>query len=142
MTFVDLCCTPQKANRTKIAKRRKEEFRKLGLYYDFKGGFLQQITNSQLDSLGLLDDQARGSVSPEADLLNRAKSRFERAVNLGYKSVLDRFSKDATFAESLLDEGVNEYDCERYELLESAHFPKPDRTKAQVRLGTSEVSQL
>ena len=81
-------------------------------------------------------------MSPEADLLNRAKSRFERAVNLGYKSVLDRFSKDATFAESLLDEGVNEYDCERYELLEPAHFPKPDRTKAQVRLGTSEVSQL
>jgi hypothetical protein len=35
-----------KANRAKIAERRKEELRKLGLYYDFKGEFLQQITNS------------------------------------------------------------------------------------------------
>ena len=126
-----------KANRTKIAERRKEEFRKLGLYYDFNGGFLQQITSSQLDSLGILDDQARGSVTPEADLLNRAKSRFERAVALGYKSVLDRFSKDATVAESLLSEGGNEYDCERYDLLKSAHLPKPDRTRAQVRLGSA-----
>ena len=57
-----------KVNRTKIAERGKEELRKLGLYYDFKCEFLQQITNGQLDALGLLDDQARGSVSPEADL--------------------------------------------------------------------------
>ena len=35
-----------KANRTKIAERRKEELRQRGLYYDFKGEFLQQITNS------------------------------------------------------------------------------------------------
>ena len=91
--------------------------------------------------------QARGSASPEADLLGRSKSRFERAVSLGFKSVLDRFSKDATFAGSLLNEGFGEYDCERYDcerynLLKSAHLPKHDRTRAQVRFGTSESSQL
>ena len=106
-----------KANHTKIAERRKAELRKLGVYCD---EFLQQITSSQLDALGLLDDQARGSASSKADHLNRAKSRFESAVNLGFKSVLDRYSKDATFAESLLHEGDNEYDCEHYDLLRCA----------------------
>ena len=50
-------------------------------------------------------DQARGSTSPEADLIRRAKGRSERAIGMGYDSVLDRFTKDATFAESLLAEG-------------------------------------
>ena len=48
-------------------------------------------------------------------------------MNLGYKSVLYRFSKDATFAESLLNEGDNEYDCERYDLLKLARLPKSDK---------------
>jgi hypothetical protein len=30
---------------------------------------------------------------------------------MGYDSALDRFTKDATFAESLLAEGENGYDC-------------------------------
>ena len=131
-----------KADRTKIAERRKAALHKLGLYYDFRGEYLQSITHSQLESLGLLDDQARGSSSPEAGLLARAKSRFDRAVSLGYVSVADRFAQDATFAESVLNEGENEYDCERYDLLKSAHLPKPGRTKAQVKMGVSEQSQL
>jgi hypothetical protein len=48
---------------------------------------------------------------------------------LGFKSVLDQFS-------SLLNEG------ERYDLLKAAHLPKLGRTKAQVRLGITESSQL
>ena len=131
-----------KADRTKIAERRKAALHKLGLYYDFRGEYLQSITHSQLESLGLLDDQARGSSSPEASLLARAKSRFDRALSLGYVSVADRFAQDATFAESVLNEGENEYDCERYDLLKSAHLPKPGRTKAQVKMGVSEQSQL
>ena len=131
-----------KADRTKIAERRKAALHKLGLYYDFRGEYLQSITHSQLETLGLLDDQARGSSSPEAGLLARAKSRFDRALSLGYVSVADRFAQDATFAESVLNEGENEYDCERYDLLKSAHLPKPGRTKAQVKMGVSEQSQL
>ena len=131
-----------KADRTKIAERRKAALHKLGLYYDFRGEYLQSITHGQLESLGLLDDQARGSSSPEAGLLARAKSRFDRALSLGYVSVADRFAQDATFAESVLNEGENEYDCERYDLLKSAHLPKPGRTKAQVKMGVSEQSQL
>ena len=131
-----------KADRTKIAERRKAALHELGLYYDFKGEHLQSITWNQLESLGLLGDQARGSSSPEADLIKRAKSRYERALSLGFDSVAERFTKDATFAESVLNEGENEYDCQRYDLLRGAHLPKPDRTKAQVRLGVSEQSQL
>ena len=128
-----------KADRTKIAERRKAALHKLGLYYDFKGEYLQSITQSQLESLGLLGDQARGSASPESDLIKRAKSRYERALSLGLDSVTERFIKDATFAESVLNEGEDEYDC--YDLLRAAHLPKPDRTKGQVRLGASEQSQ-
>ena len=69
-----------KADRTKIAERRKAALHKLGLYYDFKGEYLQSITQHQLESLGLLGDQARGSSSPEADLLRRAKSRYTREL--------------------------------------------------------------
>ena len=94
-----------KADRTKIAERRKAALHKLGLYYDFRGEYLQSITHDQLESLCLLDDQARGSSSPEASLLARAKSRFDRALSLGYVSVADRFAQDATFAESVLNEG-------------------------------------
>ena len=62
-------------------------------------------------------------------------------MSLGFKSVLDRFS--------VLNEGDGEYDCERYHcerydckrynLLKSAHLPKHDRTRAQVRFGTSQL---
>lgn len=79
-----------KIDRTKIAERRKEALHKLGRYYGFTGEHLQEITRDQLDSLGLLGDQARGSSSPESDLIKVAKSRHDRAVGLGYKPVLDR----------------------------------------------------
>jgi len=131
-----------KADRTKIADRRKAALHKLGLYYDYRGGYLQSITQHQLESFGLLGDQARGSSSWGADLLKRAKSRYDRALSLGFISVAERFTQDATFAESVLNEGENEYDCQRYDVLRAAHLPKPDRTKAQVRLGVSEQSQL
>ena len=131
-----------KADRMKIAERRKAALHKLGLYYGYRGEYLQSITHNQLESLGLLDDQARGSSSREADLLKRAKSRFDRALSLGYLSVAERFTQDATFAESVLNEGENEYDCQRYDLLRAAHLPKPSRTKAQVKMGISEQSQL
>ena len=72
-------------------------------------------------------------------MLKRAKSRYDRALSLGFISVA---AQDATFAESVLNEGENEYDCQRYDVLRAAHLPKPDRTKAQVRLGVSEQSQL
>ena len=97
-----------RAQRTKITRRRKEELRKLGVKYDFKGDFLKQITDKQLEGLGLLGDQARGSTSPEADLISRAKSRHVRALDRGY----------------------------------SSHLPKMDRTRAQVKSGVSESSQL
>ena len=45
------------AQRAKIAERRKEELRKLGVKYDFKGDFLKRITDRQLEGLGLLGDQ-------------------------------------------------------------------------------------
>ena len=87
-----------KAQRAKIAERRKEALQKLGVRCDFKGEFLKKITNQQLEGMGLLGDQLRGSISPEADLIARAKSRHNRAIEKGYISVLDRFSQDAVFA--------------------------------------------
>ena len=121
-----------KAERTAIAERRKAALHKLGVFFDFKGEYLQKITRNQLEALGLLYDQARGSTSPEADIIKRTKSRVERAIGMGYESVMHRFTKDAAFAESLLAEGENEYDCERCDLLRAAHLPKPDRTRAQL----------
>ena len=59
-----------------------------------------------------------------------------------YSSILERFSQDAVFAASLLNEGENEYDCERYDLLRHVHLPEVDRTRAQMQLGISEQSQL
>ena len=130
--------------RPKLRGRRlqREELQKLGVRYDFKGEFLKKVTNEQLSAMGLLGDQLRGSTSPEADLISRAKSRHARAVDKGYSSILERFSQDAVFAASLLNEGENEYDCERYDLLRHGHLPKVDRTRAQMQLGISEQSQL
>ena len=130
-----------KGQRARIAERRREALQKLGVRYDFKGEFLKKVTNQQLEGMGLLGDHLRGSISPEADLIARAKARYTTATKKGYDVVLDRFSKDAVFAASLLNEGENEYDCERYDLLRHAHLPKTERTKAQVQLGVSEQSQ-
>ena len=130
-----------KGQRARIAERRREALQKLGVRYDFKGEFLKKVTNQQLEGMGLLGDHLRGSTSPEADLIARAKARYTTATKKGYSGVLDRFSQDAVFAASLLNEGENEYDCERYDLLRNAHLPKTDRTKAQVQLGVSEQSQ-
>jgi hypothetical protein len=129
------------ASRTKIADRRKDRLSELGFKYDFRGDFPKEITDDQLRNLGVIDDQARGSISPEADIVHRARQRVERAKGLGFHSVLDRFTYDPEFAETVLNEGENEHDCERYDLLCFAHLPKPDRTRAQVKLGVSESSQ-
>ena len=76
----------------------------------------------------------------KGDFLKRVTD--QQLEGLGLHSILERFSKDATFAASLLNEGENEYDCERYDLLRHGHLPKMDRTHAQVKLGVSESSQL
>ena len=89
-----------RAQRTKIAERRKEELRKLDVKYDFKGDFLKRITDRQPEGLCLLGDQARGSSSPEADLISRAKSHHARALDLGYASILEIFQgRHRKFAE-------------------------------------------
>ena len=41
-----------KADRKRIAERRRQQLQKFGLRYDAKGEFLQQITEEQLTSLG------------------------------------------------------------------------------------------
>ena len=75
---------------------------KFGVRYDFKGEYLQQITEEQLSSLGILNELLfRGNISPEAELLARARSRHIRAEKLGFRSVLERFTSDAQFAQSL-----------------------------------------
>eukprot|EP00435_Cladocopium_sp_Y103_P003691 s1667_g1.t1 len=130
------------AQRAKIAERRKAAIRGLGLRYDFRGDFLKQLTRDQLAGLGVTDPQDRGSSSPEAELLKRARGRLEKALNLGYTSVLDRFTMDTVFTETVLNEGENEYDCERYDMLAHCHLPKPDRDRVQIRLGNSQNSQL
>ena len=90
-----------KAQRAKIAERRKAELQKLGVRCDFKGEFLKKITNQQLEGMGLLGDQLRGSISPEADLISRAKSRHNRAIiEKGYDSILERFSQDAVLLQA------------------------------------------
>ena len=91
-------------------EEKKAELQKLGGRYDFKGQFLKKVTNEQLSANGLLGDQLRGSTSPEADLISHAKSRHARAVDKGYSSIWERFSQDAVFAASLLNEGENEHD--------------------------------
>eukprot|EP00435_Cladocopium_sp_Y103_P041276 s873_g11.t1 len=78
-----LVLEPARAQKVKIGERRKEEFRKLGVKYDFKGDLLRQLTRDQLSSLGVADLQERGSSSPEADLLKRAKREFEEGIGLG-----------------------------------------------------------
>eukprot|EP00435_Cladocopium_sp_Y103_P041234 s3220_g11.t1 len=134
-----LVLEPTQAQRAKIAERRKEAIRNLGLRYDFRGDFLKQLTREQLAGLGVTDPQDRGSRSPEAELLKRARGRLEKALDLGYTSVLDRFTMDTVFTETVLNEGENEYDCERFA---KCHLPKPDRDRVQVRLGNSQNSQL
>ena len=79
--------------------------RNWGVRYDFKGEFLKKVTNQQLEGMGLLGDHLRGSTSPEADLIGRAKARYTTATKKGYDGVLDRFSKDAVFAAKSFERG-------------------------------------
>jgi hypothetical protein len=69
-----------KAERTAIAERRKAALHKLGLFCDFKGEYLQTITRNQLETLGLLGDQARGSSSPRPTSSSGLKAMWKERL--------------------------------------------------------------
>jgi len=131
-----------KAERTAIAERRKAALHKLGLFYDFKGGYLQTITRNQLETLGLLGDQARGSSSPRPTSSSGQKAVWKERLEWASLRFWTGLQKMPHLRKACWLREINEYDCERYDLFRSAHLPKPDRTKAQVKMGVSEASQV
>ena len=102
-----------RAQRTKIAKR-KEELRKLGVKYDFKGDFLKQITDKQLEGLGLLGDQARGSASPGADLSVVPKAVMYEPWILVTPASLSGSPRMPPLLRVCQMRARMRYDCERY----------------------------
>ena len=129
-----------KAERTAIAERRKAALHKLGLFYDFKGEYFQTITRNQLETLGLLGDQARGSSSPRPTSSSGQKVVWKERMEWASLRFWTGLQKMPNLRKACwLRERMNTIVSVTTSFV---LLPKPDRTRAQVKMGVSEASQV
>ncbi|CAE7911719.1 unnamed protein product, partial [Symbiodinium sp. KB8] len=87
--------------------------------------FLSKLKSASKDVAG------RGMASFEGDNIRKAKLALGKAKKLGFTSVLDRFTKDNTYACSLTNNGITRRSVRVMDCLVQAYLPNPGRTTTQ-----------
>ena len=139
MTHCDICSAELATNTelpeeavTRLSVLRKQQLARAGLartecpVSDYiKAGL----------NLRVVSASGRGNMSPEAIMIQDARSRMKRADKCGFQSIEDRFEHDVQFMERMLQMGYDHRAAQRQDWLCHAHLANPPRNKAQVSLG-------
>ena len=114
-----------KHRRTRLARGREEMINQLADAQDAPRVFLNKVKSASKDVAG------RGMASFEGENIRKAKVSRNKAINLGFKNILDRFNRSNTYACSLAQAGVTRRAVRVMDWLVKAFLPNPGRTTAQ-----------
>ena len=111
--------------RTRLARGREEMINQLADANDAPRVFLNKVKSASKDVAG------RGMASFEGENIRKAKVSRNKAINLGFKNILDRFNRSNVYACSLAQAGVTRRGVRVMDCLVKAYLPNPGRTTAQ-----------
>ena len=111
--------------RTRLARGREEMINQLADAQDAPRVFLNKVKSASKDVAG------RGMASFEGENIRKAKVSRNKAINLGFKNILDRFNRSNVYACSLAQAGVTRRGVRVMDCLVKAYLPNPGRTTAQ-----------
>ena len=81
------------------------------------------------------DISQRGLLSLDAESTQTAKKQVKRALKLGYKSVIDRFTNDVAFALRSTERGLTQSAMRVQDAIATAVLPNPARSSQQRTMG-------
>ncbi|OLQ09175.1 hypothetical protein AK812_SmicGene7228 [Symbiodinium microadriaticum] len=114
--------------RTRLARGREEMINQLADANDAPRVFLNKVKSASKDVAGR---GMAGMASFEGENIRKAKVSRNKAVNLGFKNILDRFNRSNVYACSLAQAGVTRRGVRVMDCLVKAYLPNPGRTTAQ-----------
>ena len=111
--------------RTQLARGREAMINQLADDNNAPRVFLSKLKSASKDVAG------RGMASFEGDNIRKAKLALGKAKKQGFTSILDRFTKDNTYACSLTNNGITRRSVRVMDCLVQAFLPNPGRTTTQ-----------
>ena len=111
--------------RTQLARGREAMINQLADDNNAPRVFLSKLKSASKDVAG------RGMASFEGDSIRKAKLALGKAKKLGFKTILERFTKDNTYACSLTNNGITRRSVRVMDCLVQAYLPNPGRTTTQ-----------
>ena len=139
MTHCDVCSAELASNTelpeetvTRLSVLRRQQLERAGLARAECP--ISDYINAGL-SLRVVSASGRGNMSPEAIMIQDARSRTKRADKCGFQSIEDRFEHDVQFMERMLQMCYDYRAAQRQDWLRHVHLANPPRNRAQVSLG-------
>ena len=126
------------SNRDSVIRNKRAEF--LSDLAAKRG--LAVTDQNLLDSYQGHDIVQRGTQSPVAQIIRRAKDRRGHANRQGFWNVLHRFKTDNTYAAILTATGRTEQDVAEIDLAATLHLPHRARTSSQRVVGQGPFSRM
>ena len=111
--------------RTQLARGREAMINQLADDNNAPRVFLSKLKSASKDVA------ARGMASFEGDSIRKAKLALGKAKKLGFQTILERFTKDNTYACSLTNNGITRRSVRVMDCLVQAYLPNPGRTTTQ-----------
>ena len=111
--------------RTQLARGREAMINQLADDNNAPRVFLSKLKSASKDVAG------RGMASFEGDSIRKAKLALGKAKKLGFQTILERFTKDNTYACSLTNNGITRRSVRVMDCLVQAYLPNPGRTTTQ-----------
>ena len=112
-------------SRTQLARGREAMINQLADDNNAPRVFLSKLKSASKDVAG------RGMASFEGDSIRKAKLALGKAKKLGFQTILERFTKDNTYACSLTNNGITRRSVRVMDCLVQAYLPNPGRTTTQ-----------
>ena len=118
-----------------LAKRTKK-LAEFGIHGSTSKSMLDSMTERKISELAV-EMGRRGIMSLESTLLKDSRDRYNRAKQLGYEGVEDRYDSDTQFCDRIHQEGKDVSNCIFDDMFAFAHLPDPPRTRQQFVAGVA-----